>query len=63
MKVAALGPERYFVERYYINHSYFELLHILKRWNQLDMAIVGLSLLGITLEEIEVSLSICKLTT
>ena len=26
---------------------------ICRRWNQLDMAIVGLSLLGITLEEIE----------
>ena len=38
LKVVALGPERYFSEK----------------WNQLDMAIVALSVLGITLEEIEV---------
>ena len=40
LKVVALGPERYFSEK----------------WNQLDMAIVALSVLGITLEEIEVEL-------
>ena len=39
LKVVALGPERYFSEK----------------WNQLDMAIVALSVLGITLEEIEVA--------
>lgn len=38
LKVVALGPDRYFSEK----------------WNQLDMAIVALSVLGITLEEIEV---------
>ena len=46
LKVVALGPERYFSEK----------------WNQLDMAIVALSVLGITLEEIEVEQKMSLLT-
>ena len=53
LKVAALGPERYFSEKYDFFFLQFTTSSLC-RWNQLDIAIVGLSVLGIVLEEIEV---------
>ncbi|XP_021095621.1 voltage-dependent T-type calcium channel subunit alpha-1G isoform X15 [Heterocephalus glaber] len=49
-KLVAFGFRRFFQDR--------ELCPGLSRWNQLDLAIVLLSIMGITLEEIEVNASL-----
>ena len=54
MKVGALGLARYLSDRWNSNNLVCTIsLKIIFRWNQLDVAIVFLSIVGIALEEIE----------
>lgn len=50
MKVAALGVSRYLSDRFFLSKK-AKITPF--RWNQLDVAIVFLSIIGIALEEIE----------
>ena len=52
MKVSALGLQRYLSDRLVLVDKGHRLLFAY-RWNQLDVSIVFLSIIGIALEEIE----------
>ena len=52
MKVGALGLARYMSDRW-ISNNFVHTIFLIPRWNQLDVAIVFLSIVGIALEEIE----------
>ena len=51
MKVSALGLTRYLSDRCNLNERFISINPF--RWNQLDVVIVFLSIIGIALEEIE----------
>lgn len=67
LKLVAFGFRRFFKDRYALRSSSLDLWLLqravrmilsLRRWNQLDLAIVLLSVMGITLEEIEINASL-----